>query len=191
MDQPDVEPFLLRHPPSEFELGRFVALANATGSGRVAYCALTAVSELLRVRVDSPTLAFLDHDAADDRVVQAARDLAIVGHAELPVPLVRMNGSMKLAERLKLVVDSAIPTPAKLRQIYGDSERTTAIGWFYLLRPVDVLRRRGRECWNLLRDSECLAMAFRYGESRRVVEHWLDGRSGPAFPPGGQTTNAQ
>ena len=126
----------------------------------------------------------------DDRVIQAACDLAIVGNAELPVPLVRMNQSMGLAERLGLVVDSVLPSPTRLRQMYGRSGETTSVMWYYLVRPAEVVRRRGRECWHLLRDSEVLSMAFRYGESRRIVDRWLEGHATPAFPQSRGTPNA-
>ncbi len=176
---------LLRRKESILDWPRLVDTANAWGAGRFAFCALGLAARELRAPVSDDCLTDLRHGAADRGMVALAQEFIRADPLDLPVVLQRMRGTESPADRVRAMIGAIFPAPDRLRRMYPIPSGSAWLPWYYLVRPLDLLRRYGGTLTATVRQPGTVTAALAREEKRRTIERWVLG-GGPtmAVPEG-------
>ncbi len=106
----------LRRLDAELDWETLVRRANEAGAGRFAYCALEVARLLAGAPVPAPVTRLLTHGAEDERLVHTiCRFLVERSELALPTALRRLVRAGSTGERLRVVAETLLPSPARLR----------------------------------------------------------------------------
>lgn len=162
------------------ENGRFdwhtlVTIANNAGAGPFVYCTLRLASAMLACPVPGRVLDRLEHSREDDDMFAAARHYVVTPPIELPVTYEEMNERTGLGGKVRVLREAFFPAPPRLREIYGLPEGSLRTPLFYLIRPLDLLIRRGRIAIEMLLRTERVRPSLEREHNRNRINRWVDG----------------
>ena len=131
---------------------------------------------LLETPVPEGVIASLGHDQTDDEVVDAVA-YVLSRTDELPTTLKSMGEVTTVGAKLKRLWWGLFPSPETLRRIYGLRPGNKVQFLYYVLRPLDLLLRRGREIFGLVIGSPRSRYALEKERRRRMIRAWARGRT--------------
>ena len=159
----------------ELDWARLSRTANSDGRSRFAYVALRLAEVLLETPVPEGVVDSLDHDQTDDEVVEAVA--YVLSRAdELPTTLKSMGEVTTAGAKLKELWRGLFPPPETLQRIYGLRPGNKLQFLYYLVRPLDLLLRRGREVFGLVIGSPRSRYTLEKERHRRMIRAWARGK---------------
>ncbi len=161
----------------ELDWSRLVQTANSDGRSRFAYATLRLSRELLETPVPEDVLASLHHDQGDEEVVREAVVYVLTTADEVPVTLRSMGEATTPRARLVTLWRGIFPPPKTLRRIYSLEAGTKLQYLYYVLRPLDLLIRRGRRVLGLVMGTPQARSALERERHRRVIRTWARGKN--------------
>ena len=161
----------------QLDWDRLVQTANSDGRARFAYAALCLAQRLLETPIPEKVFASLDHDQSDDEVVEDVIVYVLSTAETLPTTLTSMGEAATAGTKLGRLGRGLFPPPETLRRIYGLQLGTRLQFLYYLVRPFDLLLRRGREVLGFLVGSPRSKPAVEKERRRRVIGAWVRGRA--------------
>ena len=157
----------------ELDWDRLVQTANSDGRARFVYAALRLAQRLLETPISEQVFASLDHDQADDEVVEDVVVYVLNTADTLPTTLTYMGEAATVGAKLRRLGRGLFPPPETLRRIYGLQLGTRLHFFYYLVRPFDLFFRRGREVLGFLTGSPRSKPALEKERRRRVITVWV------------------
>ena len=161
----------------ELDWDRLVQTANSDGRARFVYAALRLAQRLLETPIPTQVFDSLDHDEADDEVVEDVVVYVLNTADTLPTTLTSMGEVATVGAKLQRLGRGLFPRPETLRRIYGLRLGTRLHFLYYLVRPFDLLFRRGREVLGFLTGSPDSKSALEKERRRRMIDAWVRGRA--------------
>lgn len=166
---------VLRHHSREIDWPRLVSVANESGTGPLVYCTLRLVQATLGAELDAPSFESFAQHGTDEVVTEAILDEILSTPVEVPTGVRRVVGQERWNRKLHILLQTIFPPRDQLRAIYNLRSDSRLLSWWYLLRPLDLLARRGRTL---------AALAFRSHRSphpvleairrRDIITRWLN-----------------
>ncbi|HEV2853354.1 MAG TPA: nucleotidyltransferase family protein [Thermoanaerobaculia bacterium] len=134
----------VRHYGRELDWRGLVRAAETSGLSKVCYYALAVAESLLGAGVPAETLATLQVSGGEERMVAVIREYVLV-HPSHRAPggikeVIQAQGAW---ERMRSLLQSVFPSPARLREIYSLAPGSKAVYGYYPVRLWDLLVRRG------------------------------------------------
>ena len=168
----------------QLDWDRLIQTANSDGRSRFVYAALRLAQVLLETPISQDVVASLDHDQADDEVLEAVF-VYVLSTADLSPTTLRSIGEVTTAgAKLKELWRGLFPPPETLRRIYGLRPGDKLQFLYYLVRPLDLLLRRGREVFGLVIRSPRSRYVREKERHRRMIRAWATRRA-PRIAAGG------
>jgi hypothetical protein len=135
----------IRHYGRELDWQRLVRAAEASGLSQACFYTLAVAESLLGADVPKETLAALETPGCDRGMVAVIREyvLLLPSH-RAPGGIQEMFQARGWRERMRSLVRSLFPSPARLREIYSLAPGSKAAYGYYLIRLWDLFLRRGR-----------------------------------------------
>lgn len=161
----------------QLDWDRLIQTANSDGRSRFAYAALRLARALLETPISEDVLASLDHDQADDEVVEEAAVYVLSTADELPTTLKSMGEATTAGAKLRTLWRGLFPPPETLRLIYHLRPGTKLQFLYYILRPFDLLLRRGRQVLGLAIGASHSRSALEKERCRRVIRAWVGAKT--------------
>jgi hypothetical protein len=160
----------------EIDWPQLVAIANADGRARYIYATFAVVSAMFGTRFPPETLA-LKHGPAEDEVATDVRACMISPKRERSEGYRRMRQSTGWFAKTLSLFGTVFPAPTLLRQIYHVPAASRFLYGYYVVRPVDLLFRRG----SVVLGMAGLTSSLReHTERCSRLETWLDGQQSSA-----------
>lgn len=176
---------VLERQGASIDWPRLRRLATAWGVGRFVYLTLRLAHEVLGADLSMHDYQALEHNAADDALVAVARDYITMPFEYLPDTLEALAESGKLRNRLRVIARAVFLPREQMRAVYGVKPGSPALALYYLLRPFDILYRRGGLVLGLLLRTRRLRPTIRRERDRRIIERWVaTAHEGSAAVPG-------
>ena len=160
----------------QLDWDRLIQTANSDGRSRFAYVALRLAQVLLETPIPKNVVASLDHDQADDEVLEEVVDYVLSTAETLPTTLRSMGDVRTVGAKLKELWRGLFPPPATLQRIYRLRPGTKLQFLYYVARPLDLLLRQGRHILGLLTRSPHSKPAREKERRRRVIRAWARGK---------------
>ena len=160
----------------QLDWDRLIRTANSDGRSRFVYAALRLAKVLLETPISEDVVASLDHDQADDEVLEAVVVYVLSTAETLPVTLKSMAEATTGGSKLKKLWRGLFPPPETLRRIYRLRPGTKLQFLYYVARPLDLLLRRGRQVLGLVIGSPHSRPALQKERHRRTVRAWARGK---------------
>ena len=161
----------------QLDWDRLVQTANSDGRARFVYAALRLAQRLLDTPIPEKVSASLDHDQADEEAVEEVVTYVLSTAETLPTTLTSMGEAITAGTKLKKLGRGLFPPPETLRRIYGLKLGTRLQLFYYLVRPFDLLLRRGREVFGLIIGSPRSKDALEKDRRRRMIRAWARGKT--------------
>ena len=175
----DIEATVRRHDHA-LDWTQLVDEANGDGRARFVYASLRLARSLLDAAVPDDVLHSMRHGPEDDRVVDAAREYIFDPDDEVPSTVQSLDGVAGTGPRLRVIARGAFPPPKKMRVIYALRPGDWRAYAFYLLRPFDLLWRRGRALLAIVLRLPAARSALAREDRRRMLRRWAQAREGGA-----------
>ena len=140
------------------------------------YAALRLAQVLLETPIPEHVVASLDHDQADDEVLEAVFVYVLSTADVSPTTLRSMAEVTTAGAKLKELWRGLFPPPETLQRIYGLRPGNKLQFLYYLARPLDLLLRRGREVFGLVIGSPRSRYAREKERHRRMIRAWARGK---------------
>ena len=156
---------------------RLIQTANSDGRSHFVYAALRLAQVLLETTISENVVASLDHDQADDEVLEAVVVYVLSTAETLPTTLRSMGEVMTASDKLKTLWRGLFPPPQTLRRIYRLRPGTKLQFLYYVVRPLDLLLRRGRKVLGFLIRSPRSKPAREKERHRRMIRAWAQGKA--------------
>jgi hypothetical protein len=157
----DVRAVLVRNGDA-IDWPRVCRLATEWGVGRFVYLTLRLVEDVLGARIERRDYEALEHDASEEELIVVARDYITTPFEDLP-------------EAYELLAESGrLPSWLRLVALYGVRPGSPALALYYLLRPFDILYRRGGLVLGLLLRTRKLRPTLKRERDRRAINRWVD-----------------
>lgn len=96
--------------------------------------------------------------------------------APVPVGYRRFEEASDLSGRVRALTRALFPTRSAMREIYRVPPGSS-VGPYYLLRPFELLLRRGRIVWKVLVRARDVGPTLDQEADRKAVKDWLERRS--------------
>jgi hypothetical protein len=157
-----------------FDWRSLVAIANAAGAGPFIYCSLRLAAAMLACPVPAHVFESLDHSEEDDAMFAAARHYVVTPPIELPVTYEEMNEHAGLRGKMRVLREAFFPSPRKIREIYALPEGSRRTLFYYFVRPVDLMVRRGRIAIEVLLRTERVRPSLERQQNRSRIKQWVD-----------------
>ncbi|HKV11596.1 MAG TPA: nucleotidyltransferase family protein [Thermoanaerobaculia bacterium] len=133
----------VRHYEQELDWQAFVRMAEASGLSRVCYYALAAAESLLGVAAPAEALTALAA-GCDEATVTVIREYVLLSQSHrAPEGVKDMMQARGTRGRIRSLLRSIFPPPARLREIYALAPGSRAVYAYYPVRLWDLLVRRG------------------------------------------------
>ncbi len=161
----------------QLDWARLIQTANSDGRSRFAYAALRLTRVLLETPISEDVLASLDHDQADDEVVEEAAVYVLSTADEVPATLKSMGEATTAGAKLKTLWRGLFPPPETLRRIHRLRPGTKLQFLYYVTRPLDLLLRRGRQVLGLVIGSPHSRSALEKERRRRMIRAWAEAKT--------------
>ncbi len=154
--------------------------AAVWGASPFVYCTLRLARELLDAAVPEGALEAFGHAPADEEVVRVARQYIVTPPVDLPIAYKELRAAHGLRERLAWATRSLLLPPARMRQVYGLGRGSPLVWAYYLLRPFDLLVRRGLLMLRVALRTPALQPTLERERSRDRINAWVDRADAPA-----------
>lgn len=164
----------VEHHRNEIDWSRFVEVANHEGTSRFIYCSLRFVQSLLGIDFPRRALNGLRHEESDEAVVEAACDCVLSAGMQVPAVYQELGKHQGFGSKARLLLRGIWPSRERLLAIYDLPLHSRAVYWYYLLRPMDLLHRRGKLTVEMLLRTKRLQPTLDRIEKRRVIDRWID-----------------
>lgn len=165
---------------------RFVATSNASRTSRLVYCTLRVLTSTLGADVPDGVFDELAHTATDDAVVDAIRDSILSSAADVPATYAQLGDHTGFRAKVGVLARSVFPSRDHLRAIYALPPASRLVYAYYLVRPLDLIVRRGRVVADIIIGAQRLKPAIAREEQRRVIRRWVESAArGLPEPPAG------
>ena len=161
----------------QLDWARLAQTANSDGRSRFVYAALCLTRVLLETPISEDVLASLDHDRADDEVVEEAVVYVLSTADEVPATLKSMGEATTAGAKLKTLWRGLFPPPETLRRIHRLRPGTKLQFLYYVARPLDLLLRRGRQVLGFVIGSPHARPALEKERCRRMIRAWVGGKT--------------
>lgn len=168
----DVRAVLLRCA-DELDWERLCHLATEWGMSRFAYSTLRLAATVLDAPIDEQAVDSLERSVADEELVGIAQNYIVTPFIDLPEAYELMADS-NLRSRLRLLARAVFLPPTQMRARYGVKPGSPAVLLYYLLRPFDILFRRGGLLLGLLLRTRKLRPTLKRERDRRLINSWVD-----------------
>ena len=172
----DVDAVVHRLGP-KLDWARLIQTANSDGRSRFVYTTLHLSRELLNTPIPEDVLASLHHDKGDDKVATEAVGYVLSTTDKIPVTFESMREATTLGSKLKALWRGIFPPPNTLRRIYHLEPGTKLQYLYYLVRPLDLLLRRGPQILGLVVGSSRSRSALEKERRRLVIRAWARGNT--------------
>ena len=153
---------------------RLRRIATEWGVGRFVYSTLRLANAVLAAPIDERDIAMFERDQADDELVDVAKDYIVTPFVDLPEAYELLAEPVRFRNRLRLLTRSVFLPPVQMRVRYGVKAGSPAVFLYYLLRPFDLLYRRGGLLLGLLLRTRKLQPTLKRERDRRLINHWVD-----------------
>jgi hypothetical protein len=157
-----------------FDWRSFVAIANAAGAGPYIYCTLRLAAALLGCPVPANVFGSLDHSDEDDAMFSAARHYVVTPPIELPVTYEEMNEHSGLRGKVRVLREALFPSPRRMREMYDLPAGSRRTALYYLVRPIDLLVRRGRVALEMLLRTKRVRPSLERQQNHSRLKRWSD-----------------
>ncbi len=151
--------------------GLLSVTANGDQRSRFVFSVLELVRQLLRAPIPRSALARLKHSVADQEIV--ATLAASISSPDVDVPVgyreLARAGSWK---EFSVFVRGTFPSRLRLAKTYGVRPGSPLVYLLYIIRPLDVLRRRGTILFGLLVGSARGAPVAAAARRQRSITLW-------------------
>ena len=141
---------VVRRLGHKLDWARLIQTANSDGRSRFAYATLRLSRELLETPISEDVLASLHHDQVDDQVVAEVVGYVLSTTDQVPVTMQSIGETTTPAGKLKTLWRGIFPPPRTLRRIYRLKPGNKLQYLYYVMRPLDLLIRRGRQTLGLV-----------------------------------------
>lgn len=169
----DVRAVLVRNGDA-IDWPRLCRLATEWGVGRFVYLTLRLMEEVLDTRTERSDYEALEHDASDEALIAVVRDYITTPVADLPEAYELLAESGRLPSWLPVAARSVFLPREQMRAIYGLKPGSPALALYYLVRPFDILYRRGGLVLGLLLRTRKLRSTLKRERDRRAINRWVD-----------------
>jgi len=177
----DVRAVLVRYGDT-IDWPRLCRLATEWGVRRFVYLTLKLVEGVLDLRIEARDYDALEHDASDDALVGVARDYITTPFEDLPEAYEILAESGKLRSRIRLIARSVFLPREQMRALYGVRPGSPTLALYYLLRPFDILYRRGGLVLGLLLRTRRLRPTLKRERDRRTIDRWVESAHDESTP---------
>ena len=160
----------------QLDWDRLIQTANSDGPSHFVYAALRLAQVLLETPIPDHVVASLHHDQADDEVLEAVFVYVLSTADVSPTTLRSMGEVTTVGAKLKELWRGLFPPPETLRRIYGLRPGNKLQFLYYLVRPLDLLLRRGREVFGLVIGSPRSRYARQKERHRLMIRAWARGK---------------
>ena len=168
---------VVRRLGHKLDWARLVQTANSDGRSRFVYATLRLSRELLETPISEDVLASLHHDHDDDEVATEAVGYVLSTTEEVPVTLQSIGETTTRVGKLKTLWRGIFPPPATMRGIYRLEPGTKLQYVYYVIRPFDLLIRRGRQILGLVIGTHSSRPALEKERRRRMIRAWARGKT--------------
>lgn len=165
----------LRHFDNAFDWDALASLATRHHIERFLAVTLGVTRALLRITLPETLPVPLRSRSADEALISAVRQYVLTFPLDLPIVYRQMRAKERMTEKVWLLLRSLIPPRDRLRAMYGLAEDSPAVYWYYLARPADMLRRRRRSVWEMLRGTELFRSAVARQKTGMLIDRWAEG----------------
>ncbi len=160
----------------QLDWDRLIQTANSDGRSRFVYAALRLAQVLLETPIPDHVVASLDHDQSDDEVLEAVFVYVLSTAESLPTTLRSVGEVMTAGAKLKALWRGLFPPPETLQRIYGLRPGNKLQFVYYVVRPLDLVLRRGREVFGLVIGSPRSRYALEKERRWRMIRAWARGK---------------
>lgn len=160
----------VRHYRSEIDWRALRAIAERDGGWPVVGAVLDLVRSETGAAVPMDVCPPLDDGEARELL---RRHLLRGEVAPLPVAYKTFHHAGDAPGRARALLAAVFPPSRVMRKIYGVAEGRM-VAPFYLVRPFDLLLRRGRVAWKMLTRDRDVAPALEREVDRKAVREWLE-----------------
>lgn len=168
---------VVRRLGHKLDWDRLIETANSDGRSRFVYATLRLTRELLETPISEDVLASLHHDQVDDEVATEAVGYVLSTTDRVPVTLQSIGESTTPVGKLKSLWRGIFPPPETLRRIYRLEPGTKLQYLYYVIRPLDLLIRRGRQTLGLVIGTPRSRPALEKERRRRLIRAWARGKT--------------
>jgi Uncharacterised nucleotidyltransferase len=164
----------IRHYDRQIDWQRLATISNEYGVSRFIFCCLLLVAETLGVEIPSSLFEALHHESSDREIVRTIQEFLFSAPDDLPFMQQRLRERESFLEKIRILARSLFPVPRELRQMYQPPTASGSIYLYYLVRPLDLLIRRGPFLMGLVVRSKSLRPALEREEKRRLIQRWVE-----------------
>ena len=168
---------VVRRLGHKLDWARLVQTANSDGRSRFVYATLRLSQELLETPISEDVLASLHHDKVDDEVVAEVVGYVLSTTDEVPVTLQSIGETTTRVGKFKTLWRGIFPPPRMLRRIYRLEPGNKLQYVYYVIRPLDLLIRRGRQTLGLVIGTPHSRPALDKERRRRMIQAWARGKT--------------
>lgn len=157
----------------EIDWERLCRLATDWGMSRFAYSTLRLAERVLHAPIDEQAVDSLERGVADEELVGVAQNYILTPFIDLPESY-ELLAESRVRNRLKLLARTVFLPPTQMRARYGVKPGSPIVLLYYLLRPFDILYRRGGLLLGLLLQTRKLRPTLKRERDRRLINRWVD-----------------
>ena len=168
---------VVRRLGHKLDWARLTQTANSDGRSRFVYATLRLCQKLLETPISEDVLASLHHDQVDDEVVAEVVGYVLSTTDRVPVTLQSIGETTTPAGKLKTLWRGIFPPPETLRRIYRLEPGTKLQYLYYVIRPLDLVIRRGRQTLGLVIGTPRSRPALEKERRRRLIRAWARGKT--------------
>jgi len=169
----DVAAVVTRHE-ADLDWVALVGRARQWGATRFVYCTLRLAREVLDAPIPVPALEPLGPESADEEVIAIARHFIVTPPAELPRAYQELREKRGIRDRLAWLTRNIFLPPDRLRRLYGLRPGSPLVYAYYLVRPFDLLIRRGVLLARVALRTRELRPTLERERSRDRINDWVD-----------------
>lgn len=170
----------VRHYGDAIDWRGLTDVANADGTSRFVYCALLLVRATVGADIPDEANERLAHTYGDASIVRTARECILTPAVELPYAYREAHDVEGMTHRMRVLARGVWPPRERMRALYGLAPRSRAVYAYYVLRPIELLHRRGRTMAEIFMRSRRVRPTLDREEGRRAIDRWIDGTPSPA-----------
>jgi hypothetical protein len=153
---------------------RLCGLASRWGVGRFVYSTLRLTDLVLGVGIDARSIAGLERQGSDEELVEIARNYIVTPFVDVPEAYETLAEPGGLRKTIRRLARGVFLPAAQMRELYRLRPDSMALPLYYLLRPFDLLYRRGGLLLGLLLRTRRLRPTLRRERDRQIINRWVD-----------------
>ncbi len=149
--------------------------ARAWGAARFVYCTMRLARDLLDAPIPGGALDPLGPEAGDEEVIRIARHFIVTPPVDLPSGYQELRDARGLRDRLAWLTRNIFLPPNRLRTLYGLRAGSPLVYPYYLVRPFDLLVRRGLLMARMALRTPEVRPTLERERGRDRINAWVDG----------------